>query len=423
MCALVLLLLASVEGSWIGTLDFGIQKLRFVLHVRAGEGGLAATADSPDQGAKGMPVTSVTQSGDEVTFAIAPLGVSFKGQLEQGEIRGTFIQGAAQVPLVLRPLKAGDLEVRRPQIPRKPYPYTEEEVAFDNPRAKGVRLSGTLTVPPRTGRIPVVVLITGSGPQTRDEEVAGHPVFLVLADALTRAGIAVLRYDDRGVGKSTGVFSAATTADFADDAEAALEFIRADRRFRTAGLLGHSEGGAAAAVVAARNEGVSFVVLLAPSAVPGRDLILAQKEAILKASGVPAPDLSQDRALYEAILSGQDARELLPKELPAPARDFVLSPWMRHFLAFDPGPALRRIRVPLLALFGEKDLQVLPSQNAPALRAAIAGNKRATVEVLPGMNHLFQNAATGLPAEYGSIEQTISPEVPQRIAKWILALR
>jgi pimeloyl-ACP methyl ester carboxylesterase len=422
MIAALLLLFASIEGSWIGTLDFGFQKLRFVLHIQAAGGKLTATADSPDQGAKGIPVTSIEQTGEEVKFALVPLGVAFSGRVLESEIRGDFTQGGVKVPLSLRPLKAGDLEVKRPQIPRKPYPYSEVEVAFDNPRAPGVRLAGTLTVPPGPGKFPAVALITGSGAQTRDQEVAGHPVFLVLADALTRAGIAVLRCDDRGFGKSTGSFSVATTADFADDAEAALEFLRATKRFKKIGLLGHSEGGIAAPMVAARNKKVNFLVVLAPAAVPGRELILAQKTAILRASGVLFPDVSQDKAIYDAIAAGKQPVDAVPKDAPKALRDFITAPWTRHFLMFDPATAFRQVKVPILALFGENDLQVLPKQNEPALRAAVAANKRVTIVVVPGVNHLFQRTNTGLPTEYGTIEETMSPAVLDRIANWLRAL-
>lgn len=429
----------NVAGDWIGTLEFGVQKLRLIYHIKAGaDGKLTATADSPDQSAKDMPVPLISLEGSTLNIGMPQIAASFTGNLaEDGkEIKGTFKQGTAEVPLVLRKMSQAEIDAstpKRPQIPVKPYPYEEQDVTFDNKAAAGVHIAGTLTIPKTGGTFPAVVLITGSGPQTRDQNVFGHPTFLVLSDYLTRKGFMVLRCDDRGVGKSTGVFDEATTADFASDAAAAVEFLKSHPKVdkKKIGLIGHSEGGAAAPIAASTDPDVAFVVLLAPGGVPGGDLIVAQKEAILKASGVADPDLSADRAVYAAILAGKSRDEIrsiaapmfgrAPAAVQEQALNSMLSPWFRYFLEYNPATTFEKLKIPALILFGEKDLQVLPAQNVSALRAAAkkSGNQNVTIEVLPGLNHLFQMATTGLVNEYGKIEETISPVALKRISDWL----
>jgi pimeloyl-ACP methyl ester carboxylesterase len=270
-----------------------------------------------------------------------------------------------------------------------------------------------------------VILITGSGPQTRDQSVAGHPSFLVLADYLTRNGVAVFRYDDRGTGKSTGRFASAVSSDFAADAIAAFEWLRKQPEVSPGrcGIFGHSEGGVVGPMAAKGRTDIAFMVLLAPPAVRGSDLLLAQKEAILRTMGNDAPDLSADRAFYEALLAGkpdEELRSLGARFVPEDrVESLLLSPWMRSFLAYDPAPGLEALNCPTLLLFGEKDLQVLPSQNEPVVRALAKRNPRLTVEVLPGLNHLGQTATTGSPAEYNQIEETMSPLLMKRILRYV----
>jgi uncharacterized protein len=321
-------------------------------------------------------------------------------------------------------------------MPRPPFPYQSADVTFPG-KSEGVTLAGTLTLPSTPGPHPAVILISGSGPQDRDETIMGHKPFLVLADHLTRHGIAVLRYDDRGFAKSTGDFASATSVDFSDDAEGALEFLRARKDIdpKRIGYLGHSEGGIIAPMVAARRDDVAFLVFLAGTAVPGADVMLAQGEAIARAMGAPEAARAQNREiqqrLFDAVRSTSDPDELRKKAaeilamLPEPQRtaqvNQIVAPWMRFFITFDPATVLRRVKCPVLALFGELDLQVLPAQNAPVMEQALreAGNQRAEIHRLAGLNHLFQPAKTGTPQEYATIEQTMDPKALDLIASWL----
>jgi pimeloyl-ACP methyl ester carboxylesterase len=333
------------------------------------------------------------------------------------------------------------LQRRRPQEPVKPYPYREEDVLYDN-KVSGNQLAGTLTIPSGSGPFPAVVLITGSGPQDRDESIMGHKPFLVLADHLTRKRIAVLRVDDRGVGKSTGTFATATTADFATDVEAGIAYLKTRQEIdaRQIGLIGHSEGAIIAPMIAARNHNVAFIVMMAGSGVPGDDIIVAQVEllsenagqshaAAMKAGARQREILAllkqnQDTASLEKALREKLAGQVLESRISTAVAQLT-SPWYRYFIAYDPGPALRKVTCPVLALNGEKDLQVPPMQNLPAIRKELeaAGNKNFEVDELPGLNHLFQTARTGSPEEYPEIEETISPKVLEIISGWILKLK
>lgn len=343
----------------------------------------------------------------------------------------------------------------RPQDPLPPFPYRVEDVRYPNERA-AITLAGTLTLPEGPGPFPAVVLISGSGPQTRDSELFGHRPFLVLADHLTRRGIAVLRSDDRGVGASEGDFRAATSRDFAEDAEAAVAYLRtrADVREGAVGLLGHSEGGLVAPMVAADGEGVAFVVLLAAPGVNGEEILYEQGSLIARAFGAPDEQVALNRRLQEELFAVLKAEEdeaarargmeavfrrqfadVSPEERAATGltreeedewiRQQISGmggPWYRFFLMHEPAPVLARVRVPVLALFGERDLQVPSAQNAPALEAALrdGGNSDVTVQTLPGLNHLFQTAALGVPQEYPTLEETMAPGVLERVADWIL---
>ncbi len=324
----------------------------------------------------------------------------------------------------------------RPQEPKPPFPYRSEDVAIVNAAGKAV-LAGTVTIPEGKGPFPAVVLISGSGLQNRDEELMGHKPFLVLADYLTRHGIAVLRYDDRGFGKSTGDAAAATSEDFAGDALAAWQVLRARPEIdpRRVGLLGHSEGGLIAPLLASRTPGVAFVVMLAGPGVTGEAVMLAQGVAILKANGAPdsaiATNTSLQRQVFAILREESDQARIVerlsaipvpgPKEASAALVKQSSSPWLRFFVRYDPAPALAKLTCPVLALGGELDLQVLADQNLPAIEAALkrGGNKDYTVLRLPGLNHLFQTCKTGTPAEYAKIEETMSPVALDMIATWI----
>ena len=436
----------DVAGDWNGVLSIGGTSLRLVLHLTvAGDGVLHGTLDSVDQGARGIPVTSAVLTGTTLSLKLNAIGGSFEGTLNADAtvIDGRWMQGAT-MPLVFTRAASGSgvpAAPKRPQTPVKPYPYRDEEVRYDNPSAH-ITLAGTLTLPAGAAPFPAVLLITGSGPQDRDEGLLGHRPFLVLADYLTRRGIAVLRADDRGVGKSGGRFATATTADFATDADAGVAYLRRRPEIdpKKIGLIGHSEGGVIAPMVAARDHDIAFVVMMAGSGVPGDAMLAEQNVLVVEAMGATHQQAvargAQIRAISEIVVRESDPavrasrlRQLLAGAAPAPQIDEQIrqidTPWFRYFLGYDPGPALRAVTCPVLAMIGEKDLQVAPKQNLPAIRAAFAasGNQRTEVVEMPGLNHLFQTARTGAPSEYGEIEETIAPAALELMASWIGKVR
>jgi uncharacterized protein len=432
---------SDIDGAWMGTLDLGAAKLRVVFHIVNTEDGLTATLDSPDQGAKGIPATSITRNGTALKIEIKSIGGVFEGKTaaDLSTIDGTFTQLGSPHPLVLKRVKdQSELELKRPQNPVKPYPYREEEVSYEN-KVQNVTLAATLTIPQGKGPFPGVVLITGSGPQDRDESLMGHKPFLVLSDYLTRHGIVVLRADDRGTGKTTGVFATATTADFATDTEAGVAFLktRAEVDPHRIGLIGHSEGGVIAPMIAARNKDVAFIVMMAGTGVPGDQILPAQGEAIQIASGKSpaeaAENAAKEREMLKLVETEKDEDKLekelkekmagdVPEALIGMQIKQLTSPWFRYFLTYDPATALRKVTCPVLVLNGSLDKQVLPDQNLPAIRKALeeAGNKHVEIDELPGLNHLFQTATTGSPSEYSQIEETMSPVALEKMANWIL---
>jgi pimeloyl-ACP methyl ester carboxylesterase len=434
---------ADIAGDWLGTLSLGAIKLRIVFHITSTPDGLKATMDSPDQNATGLPVSSVQLNGASLKLESEKLHGEFNGTVSQdlASIDGTWKQGGS-LPLVLKRTKnAAEWQRQpRPQEPARPYPYRDEDVVYKN-KVAGNELAATLTIPSGKGPFPAVVLITGSGPQDRDESLMGHKPFLVLADHLTRKGIAVLRADDRGTGKSTGDFATATTADFATDTEAGIAFLKTRPEIdqRRIGLIGHSEGGIIAPMIAARNHDVAFIVMMAGSGVPGDEIITAQSELIAEAMGqsheaaqkVAATQRSilaivkqnQDDAAREKQLRERLALDMTEPQLGASIKQ-LSSPWMRYFVTYDPATALSKVKCPVLALNGEKDLQVPPKQNLPVIRKALeaAGNKNFETDELPGLNHLFQTAKTGSPGEYAQIDETIAPSALEKISGWILKL-
>jgi pimeloyl-ACP methyl ester carboxylesterase len=436
---------ADVTGTWEGTLDAGTAQLRLVVHVtRADDGALTGTLDSPDQGATAIPLTAVEGGEGRLAFSVQSLGVSFEGTLgTDGGVTGTFTQGPVSLPLTLRQVDR-PTEPSRPQLPREPFPYRTEDVSIETP-SPGVVLAGTFTFPAGEGPFPAVVLVSGSGPQDRDETIMGHKPFLVLADHLTRAGIAVLRYDDRGVGGSTGSFAAATSEDFSVDAVAAVQWLARRNDIAVVGIVGHSEGGLIGPMAAARSDDIGFLVLLAGPGIPGAQILDLQAAMINRVAGAPEEVIRRNRELQQelfAILRSEPdtaaasarlraALERAASTLPdgsiqrgrIDAELIQLnSPWFRFFLDYDPRPALEQVRVPVLALNGGKDLQVPPNANLPEVRAALerGGNPDVTTRVLPGLNHLFQTAATGGPEEYARIPETLSPLALDAVRDWIL---
>jgi len=432
---------SDIDGAWLGTLETGTVRLRVVFRIVNTDEGLKATLDSPDQGMKGLPTSSVKRDGASLKIEAGGIGGVFEGTISanKNSIDGKWTQGGGTMPLVLKPLKSeAELEVKRPQVPVKPYPYREEEVTYDN-KLQNVTLAATLTIPQGKGPFPGVLLITGSGPQDRDETLLGHKPFLILSDYLTRHGIAVLRADDRGTGKSTGVFGNATTADFATDAEAGVAYLKTRPEVdpHKIGLVGHSEGGVIAPMVAARNKDVAFIVMMAGTGVPGDQVILAQSEAIDVANGKKPEDVAKsaaiqkevirlietekDQAVLEKDLHEKMAGDSSEAQIGMEIRQFT-SVWAKYFLTYDPATALRKVTCPVLAINGSLDKQVLPDQNLPPIRKALeeAGNKHFEIDELQGLNHLFQTAKTGSPAEYAQIEETMSPIALEKMSTWIL---
>ncbi|MDZ4820961.1 MAG: alpha/beta fold hydrolase [Planctomycetota bacterium] len=442
----------SIDGSWQGTLKVSGVELRLMFHFGKDEkGNLKATLDSPNQGAKGIAVDSATVSGDAVEVEVKVIQGTFEGKLnEDGTlIKGQWTQLGNVLPLDIKRLDEKPPE-GRPQDPKKPYPYNEEEVICENKAAK-IKLAGTLTWPKGNGPVPAVLLITGSGPQDRNESVVGHKPFLVLADFLTRRGIAVLRLDDRGVGGSTGEWENATTHDLTGDALAAVAFLKARKEIdpRRIGMLGHSEGGLIAPLAASRSGDVAFIVMMAGTGVNGEEILNRQGELLAPILGqgqdaaknshwhstnreiINVLKVEPDQAKAEAKIRDLVAKAVehsvgaqaeLQKAQAEAQLKRILSPWMRFFLTYEPRIALRKVRCPVLAINGEKDMQVDPKQNLPPLEAALkeGGNKHYTVKELPGLNHLFQHCKTGSPTEYGAIEETIAPEVLELITTWIV---
>jgi len=434
--------IAGLDGIWDGALKRPVLgDLRLVFHIRTTPAGTVAGLESPDQMAGELPFSTIARDGDKVTLEAKLIGATFEGRLSSGDtaLDGIWRQGGQDMPLALkrRAQNAGPAGPKRPQVPQRPFPYREVEVSFDNPAGHN-RLAGTLTVPPGKGPFPAALLITGSGAQDRDETLMGHKPFLVLSDYLTRRGIAVLRLDDRGVGGSTGGLDG-TTSDFATDIEAGIAFLRGrpeiDRR--RIGLIGHSEGGVIAPMVAARNPAVAWIVLLAGPGESGERVILAQQRLLMAAAGAPKEVIDSNSAIQQrlltALLQAPDREAAkraavailtesgMPASAAAAQAEAVSSDWYRQFLRLDPAPNLRAVKVPVLALIGSLDLQVPPAANVPVLKAALAGNRDATVVELPGLNHLFQTARTGAMSEYAQIEETFSPVALKTVGDWIAA--
>jgi len=425
---------SDIAGDWSGTLDTGAQKLSLVFHIAGTAAGLTASLDSVTQGAKGIPISAVMRNGSRIVMESEAVHGRFEGTISKdlSTIDGTWSQGAP-LPLLLK--RGRPPAPNRPQNPKKPYPYKEEDVKYRNPAA-GITLAGTLTIPQGKGPFRAVLLISGSGPNDRDEELMDHRPFLVLADYLTRRGIEVLRSDKRGVGESGGRYSTATTADFASDAGAGVAFLksRAEVDPKKIGLIGHSEGGMIAPMVAAHDDSVAFIVMMAGAGVRGDVTLPEQKRLLMEAAGVPhatAARAAEQEAAIIAMVEKEPDPAALRKEVTQrfgasdevkEMVDALLTPWMRYFLTYDPAVALREVHCPVLALNGSKDLQVPAALNLPAIGRALeeGGNRYFEAVEMPGLNHLFQPAKTGGADEYQQIEITIAPEALEKIGAWIL---
>lgn len=432
----------DITGEWNGAINVMGQTLPLVFHIEQTENGYSSTMDSPKQKAFGIKMTSTIFRNDSL-FIQSNLGFSYAGSFTgKHAFDGEFNQNGRTFPLLLSREKIQLAAPKRPQNPEKPYPYISEQIYFKNEKA-GITLAGTLTLPEKEGKFPAVVLISGSGPQNRNGEILGHKPFLVLSDYLTRNGIAVLRYDDRGINKSGGKFLNSTSADFATDTKAAVNYLLTRKEIdqHKIGLIGHSEGGMIAPMVAVKSDNIAFLVLLAAPGIPMDELMLSQAYLIGKASGMTKTQLDRARkinkTIYQMLINSTDidslktalttylktnAPEMSEKQLQAQLISLTRNlPWRQYLLQYDPRTALRKVDVPVLALTGENDLQVAPKANLEAIEKALkkGGNQQITTKVLPGLNHLFQESKTGSPSEYGKIEQTFSPKAMRIILDWI----
>lgn len=442
-----------MPGSWLGTIKTGAVELRIVFNLSiAGKDSLIATLDSPDQGAKNIKLGKVTLTSESIKISAPALMGEYNGTVKSDStIDGIWTQGGNSMPLNLNKLKVA-FSVNRPQEPKPPFPYTSQEVTFSNNKFK-INLAGTLTMPAGNGPFKAVIMITGSGAQNRNEELMGHKPFLVIADYLSRNGIAVLRFDDRGVGGSQGKYSEATSADLATDAEAAFDYLKTNPKInnKEIGLIGHSEGGLIAPIIASSNHDIGFIVSLAGPGVTGQQIIIRQQQDIGKLSGEKESSIRESTeinkklyavlrkekdnnkaevkilAIYKEILAKKKTpREDIDKDVNQLKLRFGANSytWFRYFITTDPAVFWNKVECPVLALNGEKDLQVAAHENLPAIEKALksGGNKAFRTVNLPGLNHLFQHCSTGLPSEYGKIEETFSPEALKIISDWILAL-
>ena len=444
---------ADIAGTWQGTLDVTVVKLRLVVEFKKKDGGgYTATMDSPDQNAFDIPIDEVTIADKTVKFTIKGLGGAYEGKLADDgkQIDGKWSQGGLSLALNLKPGEKV-ASPKRPQEPKPPFPYNVEDVTYENKEA-GIKIAGTLTLPKEGGPFPAVLLISGSGPQDRNEEIMGHKPFLLWADYLTRRGIAVLRVDDRGVGGTGGKPGESTIEDHAGDALAGVAYLksRSDIDAKKIGLMGHSEGGLVAPAAAVKSSYVSFIVLLAGTGVVGEEILYSQGKLIAKSAGASdeaaAKNEEMQRKIFTIVKETDDPAAAMVKlaavlvEVKASLTEeqkkaieasagvaeaqlkMVLTPWFRHFLKYDPKPVLEKVTCPVLAICGEKDLQVDPKLNLPPIEAALktAGNKDFTVKELPGLNHLFQASKTGAISEYQQNEETINPAALEIVADWLV---
>lgn len=442
----------DLSGIWSGKLELpNSASLTIVFNLAIDtDGKYIATLDSPDQGVKGIPTESTEIKEDSIFINIPVVHGNYKGKIffDEDEINGKWNQGGMSLDLLLK--KTDKIELpKRPQEPKEPYPYNSEDVLFEND-IDNVVLAGTLTFPKDGNNFPAVILISGSGGQDRNEEIFNHKPFLVIADYLTRNGIAVLRFDDRGIAQSTGDHSTATTEDFARDVLAGVQFLKERKEIDKTkiGLIGHSEGGIIAPLVATQSNDIAFIIMMAGTGIPGDSILYLQGALIQRAEGISEEEIQKSlktqKELFSIIKHSTD--ENLEKELkekliaeiqkmsnedkaklgdPDTYIDMQLktltSPWFKYFLKFNPASVLEKVKCPVLAINGEKDLQVPPKENLSAIKTALekGGNKNFEVVELKGLNHLFQTSETGKISEYGQIEETISPLALQTMLAWI----
>ena len=423
---------AAVEGKWQGKLNLGTTPLS--LAVRIAEGGKVAWMDSPDQMAFNIECDTLTVAGNRITVGVKRMGILISGTLSDADnsFSGSFRQGLAKLPFEMAYVSTNPY-LERPQTPQPPFPYDIEEVTFSH---GDVTLTGTLTKPAGKKNLTAVVLVSGSGQQNRDEEVMGHKPFAVLADHLTRGGIAVLRYDDRGTGGSSALSPDVTTADFAQDALAAVKYLQSvpEINKKKIGVVGHSEGGQIAIMLAAEHPNdVKFISTLAAPVVKGKELLITQNEDMARMRGIEitadqrkileqafaAIDTVNDtellkNRLYHIMTDGKSAQEMINVNSQIMV---MTTPWYVNFVRYCAIPHLNAMRQPMLAFYGANDVQVNATINAATLNASYGGKK---LEIENGLhyNHLFQECSKPT-ADYGRIEQTLSPKVMQRLLDWL----
>ena len=443
----------QLAGSWQGVLNTGSMEIRLVFNIVVAEdGSLNATLDSPDQGAMAIPLGEVSNRGDSLRIEAPIIGGFYLGKFEsESSCEGEWHQSGISLKLDLEK-KENVIVLNRPQEPQAPFPYLEKEVSFTNVE-QGFSLGGTLTLPEGEGPFPVAILVSGSGSQNRDEEIFGHKPFKLLADQLTRKGIAVLRYDDRGVGSSGGSAAESTTGDFAGDARSAFDYLLNNNKIDHSkiGIIGHSEGGMIAFMLASSHEDIAFIISLAGPGVDGKTILLEQSDYINRMSGVDSAILEDNRivmsAVYDIMIANesyqvweeqvidftskfyvdQAAGNYSEEDIEQIKRNLLGSipasayAWMRYFVMFDPTPLFESIKCPVLALNGEKDCQVLAEKNIQSIKNGLltAGNSNTLTMILPGLNHLFQNCETGLLDEYGILEETFDPKTLDMMSEWI----
>lgn len=442
----------NIIGNWEGKLEVQKMQLRITFHIHKTDEIYTATLDSPDQGAFDIPVDSIFYSDKHLKLIMNKLGAEYSGNYlpEKDEISGDFTQMGQSFPLNLKRIGDNEVKKKKYQEPDKPYPYVSEDITFRNKKAN-ITLAGTLTLPKKNGIFPAVILISGSGAQNRDEELLGHKPFLIISDYLTRKGIAVLRFDDRGTAKSEGNFKTATSKDFATDAEAAFNYLlsRTEIDNKNIGLIGHSEGGLIAPMLAAENKNIAFIVLLAGPGLTGEKILLMQSQLIGKANGATDKELKISNKLNKKIYTLQKNEKdtsLLKQKITSLLSDefkkqeatsklseeqikalinrqikILTSPWFNYFLSYNPVPTLEKVNCPVLALFGSKDLQVPPEADKKVIEKALkkGGNTDFKTLIIPDLNHLFQECKTGSPSEYAKIDQTFSPIALKEISDWI----
>lgn len=441
----------EITGDWHGKLDVNGIPLRVVFHISKVENTYLSTMDSPDQNAFGIPITSTEFSENKMTIISKEMSAIYTATFLENKFEGVFDQMNNKMPLILTRETLEKTVINRPQEPKPKFNYISEEVKFTN-TVDGVSLAGTLTLPKGKGPFPVAILISGSGPQDRNEEILGHKSFLVIADYLTNNGIAILRYDDRGSFESTGDFASATSHDFARDVEAAVAFLKTRKNIhpKKIGLIGHSEGGLIAPIVASRPENeIAFLISLAGPGISGKEIILMQQELISRAEGMSEEEIAEntlwstkvfhfmeqnlnstsfDSDLKQMIIKTNEELNIeLPDgktadELAQIQFNAISGPWMKYFLFYNPAEAWKKVTCPILALNGEKDLQVPVNENLNAIKESTEANKNVTIVPLANLNHLFQTSETGSPSEYGKIEETFSEDVLKMMSEWISKL-